>query len=52
MPRAETVDMSEAAIGRRLVQMIASHKETEEILQNMPEGIAIVDLAGEVKFMN
>ena len=32
--------------------MIASHKETEHILQNMPEGIVIVDNNGDVKFMN
>ena len=32
--------------------MINSHKEIEQLLQKMPEGILIVDLEGKVKFMN
>ncbi len=46
------MEISDPGIGRRIAKMIASHKEAEQILQNMPEGIVIVDMSGEVKFMN
>ncbi len=46
------MEISDPGIGRRIAKMIASHKETEQILQNMPEGIVIVDMTGDVKFMN